>query len=146
MRLLIQRVNSASVTVDGKVISQIDKGIVAFLGIHKDDHQENIHWLIDKMLALRIFEDNAGKMNLSLLDIQGQVLIVSQFTLYGDCSSGRRPDLFSAMKGNGAEMIYNQFVNETKQKYPNVQTGIFGAYMQVSLINDGPVTFMIEGK
>ncbi|MBS0648665.1 MAG: D-tyrosyl-tRNA(Tyr) deacylase [Verrucomicrobia bacterium] len=144
MRVVIQRVKEASVTVDNQVVGQIRKGALVLLGVHKNDIPENTQWLVQKLSTLRFFSDAQGKMNLSLQDIQGEVLIVSQFTLYGNCHEGRRPGFVDAAPGPLAKMLYEKFVEEAKQMFKNVQTGIFGADMQVSLINDGPVTFMID--
>jgi D-aminoacyl-tRNA deacylase len=146
MKTVIQRVNQASVNVDGETVGKIEKGLVVLLGVHKDDRVEDIPWMINKILNLRIFSDEKGKMNLSLKDIKGAVLVVSQFTLYGNCLNGRRPDFLDSASGDTASVIYNHFCEAMKQELGQVQTGIFGADMQVALINDGPVTFIIEGK
>jgi len=116
------------------------------LGVHEEDVPENTQWLVNKLIHLRIFEDQDGKMNLGLKDVGGEVLVVSQFTLYGECRNGRRPDFFSAAKEPKASQLYEKFVKEVKQELGKVQTGEFGAYMEVALINDGPVTLMIDGK
>ncbi len=144
MRLITQRVKEASVTVDGNICGQISQGVLVFLGIHRDDKAETTEWLVNKLIHLRQFCDAEGKMNLSLKDIQGEVLIVSQFTLYGDCSSGRRPSFTKSAAPDIAEPIYQKFIAEIKTALGSVQTGIFGAKMSVALVNDGPVTFMIE--
>lgn len=144
MRLVIQRVTSASVTVDGSIVGQIGRGFLVLLGIHKDDTPEQTAWLVQKLTALRVFEDDAGKMNLGLSDIAGEVLVISQFTLYGNCMNGRRPDFLNAAPGSMAEPIYNKFVDEVKREIGKVQTGKFGAMMQVSLVNEGPVTLIID--
>lgn len=144
MRLLVQRVSEARVRIDGKIHGEIQKGLLVFLGIHKSDSTSDIPWFINKLLNLRIFSDEQGKMNRSVKEINGQVLIVSQFTLYGNCLNGRRPDFIEAAPPPIAIPIYNQFVEEVKNELGDVQTGDFGAYMQVELINDGPVTFLIE--
>lgn len=146
MRILIQRVKEAKVTVEKVTHGKIQKGLLVFLGIHKDDELKDTKWLSEKLVHLRIFSDKEGKMNLSLLDIQGDALIISQFTLYGDCSMGRRPSFIQSMEPAGAKKIYDQFVQEVKNHLGKVQTGVFGAKMEVDLINDGPVTFLIEGK
>jgi D-tyrosyl-tRNA(Tyr) deacylase len=146
MRLLIQRVLEAKVVVDQEVVGKIGKGLLVFLGIHKDDTPQKTGWLVKKLATLRIFEDDEGKMNRSVSDVGGEVLVVSQFTLYGNCMNGRRPDFISTMRGVEAEAIYEKFVLEVKQEVGAVQTGKFGAYMQVTLLNDGPVTFIIDGK
>ena len=142
MRAVVQRVKKASVEVDGKVVGQINQGLLVLFGVHKDDTPEQTTWLAKKITDLRIFSDAQGKMNLSLLDIQGEILIVSQFTLYGNCHEGRRPSYSDAAPPDKAKAIYEKFVSEFK----NAQTGIFGAYMDVALINDGPVTLIIDAK
>jgi len=144
MRLLVQRVSQASVTVDAQVVGSIDKGLLVFLGIHKDDKIEKTRYLAHKLCTLRIFNDEGGKMNLSVEESDGGVLIISQFTLYANCSSGRRPDFFAAAPLEIARPFYEKFVSEVKEKIPSVQTGRFGALMQVHLINDGPVTLLID--
>lgn len=146
MRLLIQRVKEAKVEVEGKITGQIGKGLLVFLGVHKDDTEDEIDWLVNKLVNLRCFSDENDKMNLSIKDIQGGVLIVSQFTLYGNCMNGRRPDFIDAAAGPKAEDLYNKFVEIVRKEIKHVGTGKFAAYMDVSLINDGPVTFLIDGK
>lgn len=144
MRALIQRVQSAEVAVDGETVGKIEKGLLIFLGIHKDDDISKVKWLAPKVARLRIFQDDAGKMNRSLKDIGGGALVISQFTLYGDSSTGLRPDFFSAMPAEAASLLYEQFVLELKREIAEVATGRFQAYMQVSLVNDGPVTLLVE--
>ncbi len=144
MKCLIQRVKRASVTIDGKIHSQINKGILALLGVEKGDNRDNAVKLADKIINLRIFEDENGKMNKSLKDIQGEMLIVSQFTLCGDCKKGTRPSFDKAEKPELANCLYEEFVTIVKQSEIQVRTGKFGAMMDVELINDGPVTFMLE--
>lgn len=146
MRLVVQRVSSASVEVEGKIVGQIGRGVLVFLGIHKNDTPENTAWLVNKLVNLRLFEDAAGKMNLSVKDCGGEVLVVSQFTLYGNCTNGRRPDFFEAAAGPVAEPIYEKFSEEVRQEMGAVQKGIFGASMKISLVNEGPVTLIVEGK
>lgn len=146
MRILVQRVLKASVTVEGSVIGEIENGALVLLGIHKDDVPEQTAWLANKLINLRMFKDVDDKMNLSLLDIKGSLLIVSQFTLYGNCVSGRRPDFFDAASPPKAKDLYEKFIQELRQDIPHVATGSFGADMQVSLLNDGPVTFVIDAK
>lgn len=144
MKVVVQRVKKAQVEVEGTVCGSIEKGILVFLGIHKDDLPHQTTWLVSKLLNIRIFSDDEGKMNLSLLDIQGEVLIVSQFTLYGNCLEGRRPDFGFAAGPEKAIPIYEKFIREMELSLGKVQTGIFGATMEVSLVNDGPVTFVLE--
>lgn len=144
MRLIVQRVKKASVEVAGEVCGQIQKGFLVFLGIHKDDRPEETLWLVNKLLHLRVFSDDNERMNLSIQEIQGEVLVVSQFTLYANCQKGRRPDFLEAARGPEAEKIYNKFVEEVKQHLGKVQTGIFGASMDVTLCNEGPVTLLID--
>lgn len=146
MRIVVQRVTSAQVKVSQDICGKIGKGLLVFFGVHKEDKPEDTVWLVNKMLNLRIFQDDAGKMNLSLKEIGAEVLIVSQFTLYGNCANGRRPDFFETAQPETAEKIYDKFVQEVKKELVQVQTGIFGAYMEVSLVNDGPVTFIIDTK
>lgn len=144
MRVVIQRVKQASVRVDQEIVGQIGKGALILFGVHKNDLPESTLWFAQKLANLRFFSDSQGKMNLSLQDIQGEVLIVSQFTLYANCHEGRRPGFVDAASGSIAKMLYEKFVLEMKQEFKTVETGIFGADMEVSLINDGPVTFVID--
>lgn len=144
MKCLIQRVKRASVTIDGELYSKIDAGILALLGVEKGDSIENAEKLADKVLKLRIFEDENGKMNKSLLDINGKMLIVSQFTLCGDCKKGTRPSFDKSEKPELANKLYEDFVTIIKNAGIKTGTGKFGAMMDVELINDGPVTFMLE--
>ena len=143
MKALIQRVKSASVKIDGKLYSKINTGLLVFLGIEKTDTKENADKLADKILKLRIFEDENEKMNFSIKNIEGEILSVSQFTLCGDCSKGTRPSFDNAMNPNDALKMYEYF-NEILRGEISLKTGVFGAMMDVELINDGPVTFMIE--
>lgn len=144
MRAVVQRAKKASVTVDGKIIGTIKKGIVVLLGVQASDDQSAIQWMADKIINLRIFEDENNKMNLSLKDTGGEMLIVSQFTLYGDCRKGRRPGYSKAAPPAIAEEIYEKFVNEVRKNNIGVATGQFQAMMDVELINDGPVTLMLD--
>lgn len=144
MRALVQRVKEAKVEVEGKTVGAIHTGVLVFLGIHQKDQEAEAVWLAKKVATLRMFRDEGGKMNLSLQDVKGQLLVVSQFTLYGNCSNGRRPDFIEAMNGPEAEGLYLKFVEESRRWVDRVETGQFGASMQVSLTNDGPVTFLIE--
>ncbi|MDK9718601.1 MAG: D-aminoacyl-tRNA deacylase [Trichlorobacter sp.] len=144
MKAVIQRVSSASVTVDGQVVGQIAQGIMVLLGVKKGDTEAPADWLAEKIVGLRIFEDETGKMNRSLIDIGGAVLAVSQFTLVGNCDKGRRPSFDTAAPAEEGKRLYDYFVAALKRQNVPVQTGIFQADMQVSLINDGPVTFILE--
>ena len=144
MRAVIQRVSRASVTVDGTITAEISKGVVVFLGIHKGDTEKQIVWMIDKINNLRIFPDPAGKMNISLADIRAEMLIVSQFTLYGDCRKGRRPGYSEAAPPEQAELIYNQFIEAARSRDIPLATGTFQAMMDVALVNDGPVTLLLD--
>ncbi|WP_457575601.1 D-aminoacyl-tRNA deacylase [Desulfomarina sp.] len=144
MRAVIQRVSSASVAIDSATTGKIGRGLVIFLGIHASDTERDLHWMADKTAALRIFEDNKGKMNLSLEDIGGEMLIISQFTLYGDCRRGRRPGYSDAAPPEIAEPLYQRFINEIKKKQIPVATGTFRAEMAVELVNDGPVTLLLD--
>lgn len=145
MKTVLQRVSSASVTVDESIIGQIDRGILVLVGFSKEDDESKLSYHIDKLLKLRIFADEAGKMNLSVSDIGGELLIVSQFTLAGDCKKGTRPSFDSALAPDKARALYEQYVEQLRaQSNLKVETGEFGAMMQVALVNDGPVTFILE--
>ena len=144
MKLLIQRVKKAQVDVDLMTVGQINKGLLLFFGVHKEDKEDKIPWLVNKVLHLRIFADEQGKMNLNVKDVQGGILIVSQFTLYGNCLTGRRPDFIESASPSLAIPLYEKFIEEMQKQHEDIQTGVFGADMQVSLINDGPVTFILE--
>ena len=144
MKGLIQRVKRASVTIDGEVHSKINQGILILLGVEKGDNEQNADKLADKLCKLRIFEDEDGKMNKSVVDINGEILIVSQFTLAGDCKKGTRPSFDKAELPQRANELYEYFIDLIKQKNIPVGTGVFGAMMDVELVNDGPVTFMLE--
>lgn len=146
MRVVVQRSKRASVTVDGEVTGQITKGLVLLVGVTHDDKQEDAVYLADKIANLRIFEDTAEKMNLSLLDVGGEILSVSQFTLYGDCRKGRRPNFMDAAKPDQANQIYEAFNSLLRDKGIRVETGRFGAMMDVELTNDGPVTLIVDSK
>lgn len=144
MKAVIQRVLNASVKVDGTGVSSIDKGILVLLGVEKGDAERDATWLAEKIANLRIFEDDAGKMNLSVRDITGEILAVSQFTLAGNCAKGRRPSFDSAAAPDEANRLYEFFIGESRNMGIPVATGVFQADMKVSLVNDGPVTFILE--
>lgn len=146
MRAVVQRVKSSKVEVDGEIIGSIKGGLNVLLGVCKGDTQKDVEYLVDKVLGLRIFEDEFGKMNKSLLDVGGELLVISQFTLYGDCRKGKRPSFIEALGGEEAEKLYEEFVKRCKDKLEKIQTGEFGADMLVSIENDGPVTLMIDSK
>lgn len=142
----MQRVSSSSVMVNGEVVGKIKKGFNVLLGVSKDDTMEDVKYLKDKIVNLRVFEDEDGKLNKSLKDVNGEILVVSQFTLYGDCRKGRRPNFMQALGGEEAEKLYLEFVNACKEDIKIVETGIFGADMAVDIQNDGPVTLIIDSK
>jgi D-tyrosyl-tRNA(Tyr) deacylase len=146
MRAVIQRVKNASVTVKEQVVGQIKSGLVVFLGITHDDTEEDAKYLAEKVCNLRIFEDDSGKLNLSVLDKKGEILSVSQFTLYGDCRKGRRPSFTEAAHPEVAEKLYDKFNQLLRDMGINIATGVFQAYMQVKIINDGPVTILLDSK
>lgn len=144
MKAVIQRVTQASVKADDQIAGQIQKGILILFGCHKDDKEENVNYLADKIVNLRIFQDENDKMNLSVKDINGEILIISQFTLLADTKKGRRPSFTQSMEPVKAKQFYEKFAEEIKKHVQIVRTGIFGARMQVALINDGPVTFILD--
>lgn len=144
MRLLIQRVSKASVKVEGECVGKINKGFLVFLGITHGDTKDNVDYLVNKLYNLRVFEDENEKMNLSIKDINGEILIVSQFTLYADTSHGNRPSFINAAKPYEANELYEYFIEKAKQKGLKIEAGIFGADMKVELLNDGPVTILLE--
>jgi D-tyrosyl-tRNA(Tyr) deacylase len=144
MRALLQRVSEASVESQGRVVGAIGRGLVVFLGVSKDDGARDAGYLADKILHLRIFADTAGKMNLSLLETAGSLLVVSQFTLCGDCRKGRRPSFDEAARPDQARHLYDLFVEACRALGAPVETGVFQALMRVHLVNDGPVTFLCE--
>ena len=146
MKLLIQRAKTASVVIKGETVGKIGQGLLAFLSIEKSDTGEEIDYLVNKLVNLRIFGQGDKPFDLSLKDIDGEVLVVSQFTLCGACEKGRRPDFFGAAEPFRAKKIYDDFVTKLKTEEVKVETGEFGAYMQVNLENDGPATFMLEKK
>ena len=144
MKLVVQRVKNAKVEVDEKVVGKIDKGFLVLLGVTHNDAKEQADYLIKKLCKLRVFTDENGKMNLALKDIGGELLIVSQFTLYADCSGGNRPSFIEAAKPDKANELYEYFCSECEKNEIHVEKGIFGADMKVSLLNDGPVTIIME--
>lgn len=146
MRAVVQRVHRASVTVNGKVVGQIDKGLLVYLGVGKNDTEKDVDWMCEKIANLRIFEDENGKMNLSLLQIGGELLVISQFTLYGDCRRGRRPSFDEAAPPKMGEELYEMFIEKMRQQVKKVEKGIFGAHMEVESINDGPVTILLDSE
>lgn len=146
MRCVVQRVSRASVAVDGEVIGEIDQGLMVLIGVHQDDTAQDVRYMAEKIPHLRIFEDDQGKMNRSVLDIGGGLLAVSQFTLYGDARKGRRPDFITAAKPEHANALYEQLVDAWRQTGLTVETGRFRAEMAVELINDGPVTILLDSS
>jgi D-aminoacyl-tRNA deacylase len=146
VKAVIQRVTQAAVEVDGNVVGSIGRGILALVGVEKGDRTEDADRLADKIVNLRVFEDAAGKMNLSLREVNGEILAVSQFTLAGNCSKGRRPSFDTAAPPEEAACLYQQFVLRLQHLQVPVATGIFQAEMRVSLINDGPVTFILDSR
>jgi len=146
VRLLIQRVKEARVTVDGEVVGKTGPGLCLFLGVARGDSKEDAEYLAEKVRGLRIFEDAEGKFNRSLADANGEVLVVSEFTLYGDCTKGRRPSFGQAASPHEAEILYNYFVQRLKELGLAVATGRFQAKMDVTVVNDGPVTFILDSR
>ena len=144
MKLVVQRVKNASVEVDKKIVGKIDKGYLVLLGVTHTDTKETADYLVKKLCNLRIFEDENGKMNLNINQVNGSLLIVSQFTLYGDCTDGNRPSFTNAAKPDFANELYEYFCEKCSEKNIHVEKGIFGADMKVSLLNDGPVTIILE--
>ncbi|WP_404443993.1 D-tyrosyl-tRNA(Tyr) deacylase [Sutcliffiella horikoshii] len=146
MKVVLQRAKRAEVRVDGEVVGKIDRGLMLLVGVTHEDTPQDAVYIAEKVANLRIFEDEQDKMNLSLLDVKGQILSVSQFTLYGDCRKGRRPNFMDAAKPDHAETIYEAFNEELRGKGVTVETGRFGAMMDVDFVNDGPVTLILESK
>ncbi len=143
MRLVVQRVNNSKVEVDNKVVGKIDKGFMVLVGIGPNDTEKEAEYLAKKLLNLRIFEDENGKMNLNIKDVKGELLLISQFTLYADCSSGNRPSFINAAKPDKANELYEYFCKECEKEI-HVEKGVFGAHMEVTLQNSGPVTILLE--
>jgi len=144
MRAVVQRVKKASVTVDGKIVGSIERGLMVLLGIHEKDTINELLWMAEKIVKLRIFEDEEGKMNISVKDIGGDILLVSQFTLYGDLKKGTRPSYIEAARPELATPLYEKMIETLKNEGMRVETGVFGAMMDVELINSGPVTIILE--
>lgn len=146
MRIVIQRVSQASVSIEQKIVGSIENGLLILLGIEHDDTQEDADWLVNKLVSLRIFSDQEGKMNLSLMDVGGSLLIVSQFTLHASTKKGNRPSYIKAARPEIAVPLYEYFVHLAQHQISNVETGVFGADMEVRLMNDGPVTICMDSK
>lgn len=144
MKLIVQRVTNSKVTVDGKITGKIGEGFLVLLGVTHTDTKEIADFLVKKLCNLRVFTDENDKMNLSIKDIDGELLIVSQFTLYADCQKGNRPSFINSAKPEIAEELYEYFVEQCRKEVKNVETGIFGAHMEVELLNNGPVTIILE--
>ena len=144
MKFVVQRVKNASVEVDGKIVGNIDKGFLVLIGVTHEDTTENADYLVKKLINLRVFRDEEDKMNLALKDISGELLLISQFTLYANCEKGNRPSFVEAAKPDKANELYEHIIKECKKQIEVVETGIFGADMKVSLLNDGPVTIILE--
>ena len=144
MRALLQRVSQASVTVNGRIVGKINRGYVILLGVTHSDTHQIADWVANKVAGLRLFEDDAGKMNLELRDVSGEFLVISQFTLYGDARKGKRPSFITAARPEQAEPLVDYFIEKLRDQGFKVETGVFGAHMDVEIHNDGPVTLMIE--
>ena len=144
VRACIQRVQKAKVEVNQQIVGEISKGLVVLLGVHKEDSQKDLLWILDRLLKMRIFSDSEGKMNQSVQEVDGEILLVSQFTLYGQMQKGTRPGFSQAAPGPMALSLYSEFSRQLRERYPKVAEGIFAADMQVSLVNDGPVTLILD--
>lgn len=144
MKVLVQRVITSSVEVENKIVGKIDSGLMLLVGFTNTDTSKEIDYMVDKVINLRVFDDENGIMNKSLIDTKGSILSISQFTLYADATKGRRPSYINALSGDKAVLLYNEFNQKLREKNINVETGVFGAEMKVSLINDGPITIMLE--
>lgn len=146
MRVVVQRVTEASVTVDNKVVGKIGNGLLVLLGVGEEDNDSDLEYLFEKIIGLRIFQDENDKMNLSLLDVKGQLLVISQFTLYGDVRKGKRPSFTKSAHPKIGERYYEEFIRKAEEKGIYTQRGIFGAHMDVQLVNNGPVTILLDSK
>ena len=146
MKFVIQRVNHAEVKVDGETVGKIRKGFLVFIGVGREDTKEDADWYLKKLLGLRIFEDENGKTNLALKDVNGSLLLVSQFTLYADCRKGNRPSFVKAGAPEHAKQLYEYIIEECRKECGNVQCGIFGAHMKIELVNDGPFTVVLDSE
>lgn len=146
MRSVVQRVKRASVTVKGENVGEISAGLLVLLAVGQDDGEDALTWMVDKLVGLRIFEDEEGKMNRSVQEVGGEILVVSQFTLYGDCRSGKRPSFTTAASPERAKAMYERFVEVIRSRGLKVETGVFQAEMDVELINDGPVTLLLDSE
>lgn len=146
MRAVVQRVTEASVKVDENIVGKINEGLMVLLGVGNDDNEKDLDYLVGKVLGLRIFQDENDKMNLSLLDVKGELLVVSQFTLYGDVRKGKRPSFSTSASPEIGNKYYEEFINKTRALGVKTETGIFGAHMDVSLVNNGPVTILLDSK
>ena len=144
MKLVLQRVANAAVYIEGQTVAKISQGLLIFFGVEKKDNSDKVNYLADKALTLRIFQDDKGKMNFSCLDVSGEVLVISQFTLAGDCTKGKRPSFDNAAQPKEAKFLYRQFIEKVAESGLTVKEGQFGANMQVELVNDGPVTFFLS--
>ncbi|MCX8066090.1 MAG: D-aminoacyl-tRNA deacylase [Candidatus Hydrogenedentes bacterium] len=146
MRAVVQRVLKAKVEVEDNIVGEIGKGLLVFISVDENDTEKDVDYMVDKITELRVFNDAEGKFNLSLRDVQGEMLVVSQFTLHGDCRRGRRPSFSSAARPEKAIPYYERFVKLTREKGFKVATGVFGAHMIISLVNDGPVTILVDSQ
>ncbi|MEN1759235.1 D-aminoacyl-tRNA deacylase [Anoxynatronum sibiricum] len=146
MRAVVQRVRSAKVTVENQITGEIQQGLLIYVGVEKNDTEEDVNYMVEKIIHLRIFEDQDGKMNRSLMDEAGEILCISQFTLLGDCRKGRRPSFSEAKPPTEADALYCQFVEMCRDKGIHTQTGVFQAHMEVESVNDGPVTMLVDSK
>ncbi|MDP4158844.1 MAG: D-aminoacyl-tRNA deacylase [Bacillota bacterium] len=146
MRSVVQRVKRASVTVDGKIVGEISNGLLVLLAVGQEDSAGDMNWMVEKLVGLRIFEDEEGKMNRSVQDVGGEILMVSQFTLYGDCRKGKRPSFITAAQPEKAKLLFEKIVDDIRQRGLKVETGVFQAEMDVALINHGPVTILLDSE